>query len=107
MGDHAFHMIGRWWSRLWFRVKRESKIRSKFLCAFKLAIGGSGLEDAAMAGALALFVPSQFEPVVESWDPVGAYQQLVCFDHIVLSDPLYRHQDFPDIIFPTKKRRSF
>ena len=88
LGDHAFHTIGRWGRRMRSRVKREKRSWPKIVCVIKTIFPGDTIEDAAMAGAIAIRIPDRLTDVVkDSWERVGSSQELVAFDRIAYKKP--------------------
>ena len=78
LGDNAFHIIGRWSRRMWFHLEHEPSLKAKIKTFFWCAMGGNRMEDAALAGALAIPIPSQFRQLVSrSWDRVLLGQRIV------------------------------
>jgi hypothetical protein len=58
LGDSAFHIISRWQRRMFFRLKRAKGLREMMNAISESALSGSSMGDAAIAGALAIEVPS-------------------------------------------------
>jgi hypothetical protein len=86
LGDHAFHIFGRWGRRMQSRVKRKNGLWSKIACVVKTIFPDDTIEDAAMAGAIAIRIPDRFTDVVkDSWERVNDSQKVVNFDRSAYS----------------------
>jgi len=60
LGEHAFHIIGRWAQCVRQRVKATRLTASTLIAAIKLASGGNTVERAAVAGGLAISIPRRY-----------------------------------------------
>ena len=60
LGEHAFHIIGRWGRCVLLRVKATRLTPSTLIAAIKSTSGGNTVERAAVAGGLAISIPLRY-----------------------------------------------
>jgi hypothetical protein len=110
LGDYAFRLLGRWWRHLSSRWAEETSLESKLATLAKSCVGGESLEDAVMAGALAIYVPPEYHDLLTTrWNGVRNFQKVVisekdiCFTKVKGYDKGRKH---PRVLLDAKRGRK-
>ena len=77
LGSNAFGVIDRARRRFSFRLKKARGVKGKMKVLLNPLFAGDALENAVVAGALAIRIPAEYKGLTRSWTRVNSGQRLI------------------------------